>query len=669
MQGERMDAAQPSMPEADDSPERGRLRFQPGLDGLRGLSVLGILLFHSDFAWAAGGFLGVSTFFTLSGFLITSLFLVEHERSGRIDLFAFWGRRFRRLMPASLLALAAIALFGLTVASPEQLARLRGDILWALAYVANWRFVFSEVSYARLFTAPSPVLHFWSLGIEEQLYLALPIAVAAGLRIGSGSRATLARLIAVLVAASLAATVALWHADAGIDRIYYGTDTRAAELLIGALLALWLQGRSLTGAALRAVQVVGCAALLATLGAWATLDVEAELLHRGGFAVYALLSSAVIAAAVQPAGPVRAALSGRAIRWLGRISYGLYLFHWPIFLWLTPERTGLADAPLFALRVGLSLALAWASYVSIEVPIRTRRLLVGRRAKFITLSAFAAVAGVALALPVRSGVDAIDFSESSATDRAASDDESASDPPSRFRAAPRVAVFGDSAALQLHTGLGRWLLETEGVEMRRGWTKPGCGIARAGRYRFRRGERGAPRICRNRNEEWERRLDKATPDVAVVFAGPWEVADRKLPGEDRWRKPGDPAFDDYLRAEMLAAVDVLSSRGSLVVWLTHPAIEVHEKGGGGLPETPFPASDPARMARFNELVGELESLRPGKVRSVDLAGYMRGLPGGEMDPSYRRDGVHFGTKSAYRVAADWLGPEILRSYREEAKRR
>ena len=120
---------------------------------------------------------------------------------------------------------------------------------------------------------------------------------------------------------------------------------------------------------------------------------------------------------------------------------------------------------------------------------------------------------------------------------------------------------------------------------------------------------------------------------------------------------------------MPAAADTLASRGSLVVWLTQTTIEVNEKRGGGLPETPFPASDPARMARFNELVAELETLRPGIVRIVDLAGYMRTLPGGEMDPGYRRDGVHFGAKSAYRLASDWLGPEILRTYREEAARR
>ena len=663
-----MHSERPSDSTAAGEPEAGRLPFQPALDGLRGLSVLGILLFHSDIQWASGGFLGVSTFFTLSGFLITSLFLVEYEQSARIDLRSFWIRRFRRLMPASLIALAAIALFGATVATPEQLVRLRGDILWALAYLGNWRFVFSETAYAQLFSAPSPVLHFWSLGIEEQLYLTFPIAVAVGLWLASGSRAALAGMIGGLVLASLGVTAVLWRAEVAIDRIYYGTDTRAAELLIGALLALWLQGRALAEVGGRFVRAIGATALLVMLALWGTLGLESSLLYRGGLPAYALLSSAVIAAAVQPSGPVRAVLSGRVIRWLGRISYGVYLFHWPIYLWLTPERTGLGDVPLFALRAAISLSIAGASYQWLEAPIRTRRSLVGQRVYIAAAAAIAAVALAALALPVDSNEDVIEFAIPAELDRAQPDDASEHDPPSLHRAAPRVAMFGDSTALQLYSGLGGWLAETKGVEARMGWMRSGCGVAREGTYTFRRGERHAPKICRNRNREWEHRLDEAQADIAVVFVGPWDVSARKLPGDDHWRKPGDPVLDDYLRSEMLAAVDVLSSRGALVVWLTQPSIEIHEKHGGGLPETPFPASDPARMRRFNELIAELGALRPGRVRIVDLADYMRSLPGGEMDPSYRRDGVHFGKKSAYRVTSDWLGPEILRVYRDEAAR-
>jgi peptidoglycan/LPS O-acetylase OafA/YrhL len=185
----------------------------------------------------------------------------------------------------------------------------------------------SEAAYAQLFTAPSPVLHFWSLGIEEQLYLFFPLVVVAGLRLGSGSRAALAAVLGALVAASVAASLALTNAGASIDRVYYGTDTRAAELLIGGLLALWLCGRVLAARARRVVEGLGAPALLVLLGLWATLELESERLYAGGFAAYGLLSASVIAAAVQPSGLVQYLLSGNAVRWVGRISYGVYLFH------------------------------------------------------------------------------------------------------------------------------------------------------------------------------------------------------------------------------------------------------------------------------------------------------------------------------------------------------
>src|SRR4051794_29047202 len=146
----------------------------PGLDGLRGLAVIGVLLFHGGFAWAEGGFLGVSTFFTLSGFLITNLLVREYDRSSAIALGQFWVRRFRRLLPAALIAIAMIGLLWWRLGSPEQLADLRGDMLAAIAYVANWRFYSAGTSYADLFSAPSPLQHFWSLAIEEQFYLFFP---------------------------------------------------------------------------------------------------------------------------------------------------------------------------------------------------------------------------------------------------------------------------------------------------------------------------------------------------------------------------------------------------------------------------------------------------------------------------------------------------------------
>src|SRR5467141_2308611 len=155
---------------------RGGSRLD-ALDGLRGLAVAAVLLYHSQFGFARGGYLGVSLFFTLSGFLITSLLLTQAREQHRVQLGRFWARRARRLLPAATLALAGVLLYGATIASGDQLRYLRVDVLATLGYVANWRFYFSGQSYARLFASPSPVLHFWSLAIEEQFYLVFPLLV------------------------------------------------------------------------------------------------------------------------------------------------------------------------------------------------------------------------------------------------------------------------------------------------------------------------------------------------------------------------------------------------------------------------------------------------------------------------------------------------------------
>jgi peptidoglycan/LPS O-acetylase OafA/YrhL len=226
------------------------LAYQPGLDGLRGVAVAAVLVFHAGLTLdgdvlAEGGFLGVSTFFTLSGFLITSLLLTERRATGGVALGRFWSRRLRRLMPAALATLALAIAYGALVATdPGQLARLRGDLLAALFYVANWRFIFSDQSYADLFATPSPVLHFWSLAIEEQFYLFYPLVVAGVLGAARGSRRAFAVALVVLTVLSVGLMIGLYHGDVSLSRLYYSTGTRAAEMLVGALLAIWATSRN-----------------------------------------------------------------------------------------------------------------------------------------------------------------------------------------------------------------------------------------------------------------------------------------------------------------------------------------------------------------------------------------------------------------------------------------
>ncbi len=360
------------------SPARHRLPHEPGLDGLRGLAVLGVVLFHAGVPWAVGGYLGVSTFFTLSGFLITSLLLEEWEAAGRIDLRAFWIRRLRRLAPALVLTIGGVAAFAALVARSDQLTSIRGDGLAAMAYVANWRFAWDGQSYNDLFAAPSPLLHTWSLAIEEQFYVLFPLLAVAVLWRARRSRLALPVVVGGLAVASTVVTAARFDAAVDPSRLYYGTDTRAAELLAGCLLALALRpGRRLQGAAGRGVAALGTVALLAVLVAWATVPQTSGLLYQGGLAVHAILTVAVLLAAVHP-GPVRTVLSLRPLRALGLVSYGVYLYHWPVFLWLDPARTGLDGAALLALRSAVTLALAVLSYRLVESPVRYGRIAPAR---------------------------------------------------------------------------------------------------------------------------------------------------------------------------------------------------------------------------------------------------------------------------------------------------
>jgi peptidoglycan/LPS O-acetylase OafA/YrhL len=403
--------AEPPEVDLTGSTERPTLVYQPGLDGLRGLAVAGVLLFHGGFSWAIGGYLGVSTFFTLSGFLITSLLLREREATGGISLKAFWGRRFRRLMPASLVALGGIVLYGLLVADQAQLNDLRGDVLAALAYVANWRFIFQDQSYADLFTSPSPVQHFWSLAIEEQFYFAFPVLAAGVLAVANGGRRVFMAVLGIGALASTLAMVLLHEPGLETTRVYYGTGTRAVELLAGALLATVTAGYPLRLRSLgrRVVTVLGGMTLFVVLWWWGTVDQSAAWLYEGGLTVYALCSVVLIVVATSP-GPIRRLLSVEPLRQLGRISYGVYLFHWPIFLWLSPERTGLPLGPLFVLRMAVTLSAALLSFRLIEQPVRRGRLVTDWRRWVAPPIAIAGVAAAALIItsvvPDRGGVAA-----------------------------------------------------------------------------------------------------------------------------------------------------------------------------------------------------------------------------------------------------------------------
>jgi peptidoglycan/LPS O-acetylase OafA/YrhL len=384
------------------SSESARLPHVSGLNGLRGLAVAAVLLFHAGLSWIPGGQLGVTVFFTLSGFLITSLLLLEKHRTGAIALRAFWGRRARRLVPAMIVCFALVAVVVRLSTTPAS-EGIGWDAVAAATWTANWRFVLHHQQYADLFSLPSPFQHFWSLAVEEQFYVFFPLLAVAvlgrrGTRLRSGR---LAVLLTALVAASTWQAVRLYDAGQGLGHAYYGTDARMAEILVGSLLALalvrpdglralgtrarWL----LDGLALAGAAVIGVAC--------ATVHTESAALYRGVLLGVAISTAAVIAATVQPGSWTGKALSFRPLVGLGVISYGVYLFHWPLFLWLTESSTGLDGVALLSLRMGSTLALATLSYLAIEAPIRSGRLRPAVGLVSWGLGATAGVAAVVLA--------------------------------------------------------------------------------------------------------------------------------------------------------------------------------------------------------------------------------------------------------------------------------
>ena len=364
----------------------GRVAHVAALDGVRGLAVLAVVVYHLDPDVLPGGFLGVSLFFTLSGFLITNLLVAEWRATGAIDLGSFWSRRFRRLLPASLAGIALVIVLS-PAWTANQLADLPGDVAGALGYVANWRFITGGDRYGAGFEAPSPLLHYWSLAIEEQFYL-LVGALTAVLAAGRSLRRWLI-VFGALGAASIVATILLYD-PLQTDRIYFGSLTRTAELVAGVLLALAI-GTEVPPRLRSAARVVGGVGLAGAVAAFVLVDLTTDALYRGGFWLMALASVVIITGALVD-GPLRRALSWRPLTTLGLVSYGIYVYHWPLFLWLDPARTGLDGWALAGVRLAATAVVTMASFVWLERPIREARFA-GRPLVGLGLAATAMVFG------------------------------------------------------------------------------------------------------------------------------------------------------------------------------------------------------------------------------------------------------------------------------------
>src|SRR3954447_17730705 len=345
----------------------------PGLDGLRAIAVLAVFVyhFHNGGGWLPGGFLGVDVFFVISGYLITSLLLSEFRKEGRVDLVAFWLRRARRLLPAVGVLIAVVMVAG-AFFDLGQISTLRGQALASMAYVTNWDLIFSHQSYFESFARPSLFRHLWSLAVEEQFYLLWPIAFAFFMT-RFGQRRVVIGVIAGAIASSL--LMAILFDPVNPNRVFYGTDTRATPLLIGVALAFFWHPEKLkpeTGTlapvALNAMGAIGLSMIAITFLTVHDYDIG---LYHGGFLLLSVWTAMLIAALAHPAATIGRRIGNARMRWLGVRSYSFYLWHWPV---LELTRPGI-DVPLhgpilFALQLGLTLALADLSYRYVEQPFR-----------------------------------------------------------------------------------------------------------------------------------------------------------------------------------------------------------------------------------------------------------------------------------------------------------
>jgi peptidoglycan/LPS O-acetylase OafA/YrhL len=660
-------------------PRLGRI---PALDGVRAVGIVLVLFFHGGFSWAGGGFFGVDVFFVLSGFLITGLLVSEYRQNAGIGLARFWGHRVRRLVPALLVMLVGIALYGFFLAPPDTLSQLRGDALATLFYVNNWHQITGGQGYFAALNTPRPLLHTWSLSIEEQFYLVWPLVVL-GILHWSRSLRTLLVVTVVGAVASAVAMAVVYGNGSGESRAYYGTDTRAQALLIGAALAIVLahplpRRRSgpvpttslvrsfvLSRRARLGLVTVGGAGLAIVVVLSSVDNSTTAWIYRGGFTLVALAAAGIIACvALVPNGGLSRSLSLRPVRYVGAISYGLYLYHWPIFVVVNNTRTGLVGWPLFLVRVGLSFAVAVASFHLLEMPIRNGALrgwrgwvatplAVGATAVLVVTATAGATAAVN-ALPAGAGgvsVDAIPPGGDAGTSAYVATVASGTGGPIR------VLLVGDSEASFLGFGLGPDSTAF-GVDYQ-GDGVFGCGLLTyetlfhgtlvSGRV----GERGGhiPVPCDTQLVRWKADVDTFHPDVVLLADGEYEVRDQRIGGT--WQHIGTPAVDTRELSALTTATSVLGSTGAAVDLLTTPYYHQLEQTDG----QPWPEDAPARVNRYNTLLHQVAAASHGRVVVADMGARLD--PGGHFTSAIDgivvrfSDGIHVAPAGA-KLVAPWL---------------
>ncbi len=727
-------------------PTLGHIR---GLDGIRALSVLAIIAFHTGLNSVPGGFYGVDSFFVLSGFLITSLLLREWGGSGTIRLRRFWAGRARRLLPALFLLVATIGIVLAVVPRLLQTPHIIGDAVSTIFYFSNWYSIHGGVTYFALSSQPSPLLHTWSLAIEEQFYLVWPLVVLAVLKIGTSRqprwsrdarrsaraghrvvpvlgggrllvgapaerdvewtrRRRLHALFAVACLGSLGSAIlmAFLAPNGYTTRAYYGTDTRAQALLVGAAIAigltLWREGSQRRWFT-RSASVLAIAGVAGTAALWCTTTETSTFAFSGGFLVASLLAGAVVlGCAVAPRSLVVRLLELPPLPQWGRISYGVYLWYWPVLLVLTGQRLHWGVYPLFLARVGITVAIAAISYDFVEMPIRRGALRRWRSWIAAPIGAVAAISAVFVSTLMPVGATVLEGSQlrvvttttststttSTAPATAASSTSRAAapaDPPTptttttttttvpsyispalpvvKATKPVKVLLVGDSVAGSLGVGLADEARQYDVQIVNEG--TPGCSLSMQNQIKvlFYTVTPDAPCDVGNDPDSllntWRKWVDAYNPDV-VVYVARGETFDQEVGGQ--WLNSGEPSFDRYLTSRFRQAVAVLGSKGATVVLATTPYYDSGTAPTGG----PWPEDDPSRVQIDNATMRDVASTTPAgadgsRVYVFDLNAAVS--PGGKYSPTVGQvnvrcaDGVHF-TQSGGIFVGLRLAPEL-----------
>ncbi|MFN8195053.1 MAG: acyltransferase family protein [Nocardioidaceae bacterium] len=616
------------------------LAYSPALDGIRALSVIGVMLYHGLVPWLPGGFLGVDVFFVLSGYLITSLLLVEWRRWRDIDLLTFWTRRARRLLPALLVVVTATCVVSWWLEPPEKLATIRGDAMASLFYVANWRFVIKDLSYFDQYGDPSPFRHMWSLGIEEQYYLLFPLLLLGLLALRRPR--VLAPVLLVGAVASAVLMAVLFDPLADPSRVYFGTDTRAQELLVGACAAALVQhppdwiARSHSPRWLW--ELFGALSLAAVVTTFIVARDSDPWLYQGGFFAVSCAAALLIVTASRRHTLVTRLLSMRPVVAVGVISYGLYLWHWPIDVFVSPFRTSLEGPELLAVRLAAALGCALASYFLLERPIRRgglsrltvlpRRLLVWTPVPLVTALVLATTASAVAPPGERWQLPPASTGQSNK---------------------PHIAVIGDSVAATVAEGVptdvGQDYRVTDEATL-------GCGL---GPKKLFVAGRDSPEFahCDDSASNVAAALETDPPDATIMFYGAWETVDHVVDG--RRLHVGTPAYARYLSDQYRTAIKAASPGGAPLLLANVPCY--HDTSTvGALAAIADNRNSVERQAAVNAIIGSVAQDMPN-VTVIDLRSFLCSGPKAGEDPAIRYDGVHFTAKGAANLWR-WMLPQL-----------